>query len=95
MQSAWLWLALEVKGVQYRTVLVEPRGDTYDGSPTEGEFKGTDGYPSELRGGELPQLRRSMDADVGIVDTELRQQTTHSVSGGMDDAGCLELLLVM
>lgn len=36
--SARLWLALELKGVtNYHTVLMEPRGDTYDGSKNEKE----------------------------------------------------------
>jgi len=56
VHSARLWLALEAKGVRYNTVLVEARGDTYDGSPTLEEQQGTDGRPERLAGLDLPQL---------------------------------------
>ena len=55
--SQRLWLALEVKGVRgYATALVEARGDTYDGVPTEAEESGEDGRPEFLEGLGLPQL---------------------------------------
>ena len=45
VHSARLWLAMEEKCVRFNAVLVEARGDTYDGSPTQDERDNTDGRP--------------------------------------------------
>ena len=64
--SERLWLALEAKGVtDYGTVLVEARGDTYDGAPTGAEERGEDGRPALLDGLGLPQLRLPPPPSVG------------------------------
>lgn len=51
--SARLWLALELKGVEYETILLDAsRYDTYDGG-----FDEDRPWPTELEGRSLPQLR--------------------------------------
>ena len=52
--SARLWLALELKGINYDTFLVEARFDTYDGSIYSDM---DDGRPKRLSNLALPQLQ--------------------------------------
>ena len=80
VHSARLWLAMEAKGVQYNTVLVEARGDTYDGSPTQDEQDNTDGRPECLKGLNLPQLT--------VESTDEK----HDLLSGAGEQECMSLL---
>ena len=80
VHSARLWLAMEAKGIRYNTCLVEARGDTYDGSPTQDEEDNTDGRPECLLGLDLPQLR--------AVSTDGK----HELLSGASNQECMSLL---
>ena len=61
--SARLWLALEVKGIPYDTVLVEARGDAYGGSEnlSGGSDTNDDGRPEFLGALSLPLIQYQND----------------------------------
>uniref|UniRef100_A0A7S2YQB5 GST C-terminal domain-containing protein n=1 Tax=Entomoneis paludosa TaxID=265537 RepID=A0A7S2YQB5_9STRA len=64
--SARLWLALELKGISYETVLVASRGDTFDGSLVE---EG-DGRPEFLGDQSLPLLQYAQESQLHEASTE-------------------------
>lgn len=64
--SARLWLALEMKGIEFQTVLLDLKYDTYDGSASD--FNGD--WPIDLEGMSLPLLQLPNSEEIHSGATE-------------------------
>jgi len=76
--SARLWLALEIKGIHYNTVLMEAKGDTYDGTSFS-DISG-DGRPEFLQDFCLPQFQFSADDVAKTRNEHLHSGASHKSS---------------